>query len=512
MLLVLGLFIFFISVALEALLFYESKLWKKHRHYVVSIAGFLGLSLAILTPILPLIIGFALWITSIYRFVNHGRIYISRLPSKHLHSIAMQTFAVTSAMQALTLILYVIFLFSGIQFSPDDLLGVLLLSSACTGLVILISTVANLFSSKPIANNHLTDNELPTVTIAIPARNETPKLTSCLESIVASDYPKLEILVLDDNSQDKTAEVIKSFALQGVRFIKGDVLRGTWLAKNKAYETLFQQASGDIVFYMGVDVRLHPNSVRRLVEQFLTRNANMMTILPKRTKSGFVAAFIQPMRYWWEIAVPQFMLRRPPALSTSWMVSRQSLIDIDGFKTYKRSIVPEEHLARYFCSTKSYVFIRTTKDMLVTTHKDFSRQWDTQVRTRYPHAHRRPENVLLQSLALLLLIITPFIALPILLFGLDLYWIYNLALFVAICSLLLSHLAISIITNPAAGFLAPLNFPIAVLLDIIALHVSMYKYEFSYVKWKGRDIAPKKLEVIPHLPDLEITLGSEKTH
>ena len=76
----------------------------------------------------------------------------------------------------------------------------------------------------------------------------------------------------------------------------------------------------------------------------------------------------------------------------------------------------------------------------------------------------------------------------------------------------MSHLAISIITNPIAGIFAPINFPVAIALDILALHESLYKYEFSKVIWKGRDIAPKKLKVIAKLPDLEPTPNLENTH
>lgn len=48
---------------------------------------------------------------------------------------------------------------------------------------------------------------LPTVTIAIPARNETEALAECLEQWIASTYPKLEILVLDDCSRTKRAQL-----------------------------------------------------------------------------------------------------------------------------------------------------------------------------------------------------------------------------------------------------------------------------------------------------------------
>ena len=132
MIIVFGLFVFFVSVALEALLYFESKFWNKRKNYIISIAGILGLSLSILTPYLPLLFISALWIVSIYRLINQGRIYVSRLPSIHLHSISMRTFAVTSAIQALILVVYILTEITGFSMSMNDMLGFILLSSSVT--------------------------------------------------------------------------------------------------------------------------------------------------------------------------------------------------------------------------------------------------------------------------------------------------------------------------------------------------------------------------------------------
>ena len=68
------------------------------------------------------------------------------------------------------------------------------------------------------------EDELPTVSVCIPARNEMHALEQCLEYILASDYGKLEVLVLDDSSSDQTPHIIRSFAHAGVRFIPGSPL------------------------------------------------------------------------------------------------------------------------------------------------------------------------------------------------------------------------------------------------------------------------------------------------
>ena len=107
--------------------------------------------------------------------------------------------------------------------------------------------------------------DTPTVSLCIPARNETHALADCLSSAVASDYPKLEIIVLDDCSQDKTSQIIRSFAHDGVRFISGEVPSDGWLGKNNAYQALATQAKGEYLVFMSVDTRVEKKSISQLI-------------------------------------------------------------------------------------------------------------------------------------------------------------------------------------------------------------------------------------------------------
>lgn len=475
---------------------------------ILAVANGLLLCYLIMTVSWP--IGLLFTFVYVYRFVNIVRCVSGRLPSLHITSVTLRTSVVLTSVQSV--IIFTMFLLT--QFSLNVPYNVVMFSiaavSAICALFIAVATLINIVKSRPNKSVSLSEQEYPTVTIAIAARNETPQLFDCLQSVVASDYPKLEVLVFDDNSQDTTAEIIKSFAQDGVRFIPWEYGNSDWLAKNKAYQILFNHASGEILFYIGVDVRLASDTIRNAVSQLFSRNVKMMSIAPKRIKSGFVAIFIQPMRYWWELAFPSIVRNRPPALSTAWLIYAKELRSYGGFDAFKKSITPEEHFARRAAANNTYAFVRATSQLFISTQKTFASQWDTQVRTRYPHAHRRPETAMLQTLLLSVFILLPFIVLP-LLFIVETSNYFITLTAASVSLLLLSHVLISYVTNPLAAIFAPINFPIAIALDIVALHVSMYKYEFSKVLWKGRDIAPKKLHVIPKLPDISVTPSSENT-
>src|SRR5215475_284260 len=60
-------------------------------------------------------------------------------------------------------------------------------------------------------NRHATRNaDSPLVSILVPARDEEPRLPRCLDSLLAQDYANLEIIVLDDHSSDRTAEIAQA--------------------------------------------------------------------------------------------------------------------------------------------------------------------------------------------------------------------------------------------------------------------------------------------------------------
>jgi glycosyltransferase involved in cell wall biosynthesis len=439
---------------------------------------------------------------SIYQVINILKIVENRVNEKYLFSAAKKTFAYLTLAQLLILVIWVLFELDMFTISVFDLL-------ACCGVIILFlsiilaaNTLKNIYSTKGKQNKVLGEYSLPTLTLAIAARNEDKALVECLEAAVASNYSKLEILVYDDCSQDKTPQLIRDFAQKGVRFVKGHTEEDGWLSKNKAYQVLLDQASGDFVMYMGVDVSLGQDTIRKVVEFVADEKLSMISIMPKRTKSGLAAAFIQPMRYWWELAMPRWILRRPPVLSTCWVINKKVLIEMGGFKSVKRAIIPEEHIAYAQSKIGKYRFIRNSADIGITTEKDFSSQWSTAVRTRYPQLHRRPELVALRSLIMLTVLLSPFAYVLFSIISNNYHWLNFAIAFSSLALLTLSNVLISLVTNPAATIMALLNFPINVIIELIALHISMYRYEFAEVIWKGRNVSNVAMHVYNRLPKI----------
>lgn len=351
----------------------------------------------------------------------------------------------------------------------------------------------------PKPTRTFTDAELPALTVAIPARNETDDLERCLRSLLTSTYPKLEIIVLDDCSQNKrTPEIIRSFAHEGIRFIAGEEPPAGWLAKNYAYEQLAKAANGDLLLFCGVDVRFEPGSLDALVRIMLQKHRAMISILPRdeepRTRS-LPPWFMQPNRYAWELSLPRRLMKRPPVLSTCWLITREALEAAGGFDAVRRKGVPESYFARTAATEAGYSFLQADPDIGISSRKTPDEQRATAIRTRYLQLHRRPEMTALISFSELgVLVLPPILAVVSLITG---QW-FTAAL--AGTAFILNCVVYSRVFNLAyrrSRLKGIWLLPVAASYDIGLLNYSMWKYEFSEVIWKGRNVCIPLMRIVP---------------
>ncbi len=436
---------------------------------------------------------------SAYRIINLLRLVKGQTEPKYLSKVARQTSYWLIGCQ-------LIVLGAARLAIPAETwiygLAVLQLSAA---FVLSASTRRHLRTTRPPATtSQLTAHDLPALTVAIPARNESQDLTACLQSLVASDYRKLEILVLDDCSQNKrTADIIRSFAHTGVRFIAGQVPPGHWLAKNYAYQQLAEAANGEVLLFCGVDTRFQPQSLSLIVESLLTKKKSVISFIPRNalSASNLGSLFVQPSRYAWELALPRRWLNRPPVLSTCWLITKETLKSAGGFQAVARNISPESYFARYVLKKDGYSFLQSDPAIGLSSTKTFDEQRATAVRTRYPQLHRRPELAALLSLTEFATLVAPYVLLIV--SAANHQWL--LAGISLLASLELTSFYGRIVQLTYRKFLLRgLGLlPFAALYDIGLLNYSMWQYEFNEVIWKGRNICLPVMRITASLPKLE---------
>lgn len=113
---------------------------------------------------------------------------------------------------------------------------------------------------------------LPTVTMLIPAYNEADVIRGKLENTTQIDYPNLEVLVINDGSDDGTKDIILEFANKGITLVDQPQRSGKMTAVN----TGFAKAKGDIVVLSDASPDYAPDSIRILVQSFADTNVGVV--------------------------------------------------------------------------------------------------------------------------------------------------------------------------------------------------------------------------------------------
>ncbi len=344
------------------------------------------------------------------------------------------------------------------------------------------------FRVRQFISSASTIKDLPSVSVCIPARNEKHAMTQCLEKVLASTYPKLEIIVLDDSSKDDTSVLIKSFAHAGVRFVEGTRLPHGWLGKNHALDGLLKEASGSLIFYMDVDTLVEPDTIGQLVAYAKLEQAAMVSVLPFRADGWRWSVLFSTLRYFRELIMHR---RKSPAVSgNAWLIDRHILEnELQGFKECKQYIQPEAYFARRLAVNDKYRFLISTPMLGVNYEKKWRSQIETGMRLSFPIFGGRIVTNLLALLAVAIISLPLVITLN----GLFTEWSYihafafwQLSVFAAIYGLFLSGVW------GRGWWIGMLLWPVILVQEWIVMFASLIRYATGTVTWKGRPVATTK--------------------
>ncbi|MDB5180199.1 MAG: hypothetical protein JWN12_831 [Candidatus Saccharibacteria bacterium] len=344
------------------------------------------------------------------------------------------------------------------------------------------------FKMKALLTGVRTKDSLPSVTVCIPARNETHAMTDSLQRVIASTYPKLEIIVLDDLSGDDTSALIKAFAHEGIRFVEGSKLPEGWLGKNHALQGLLEQASGTYVLFMDVDTRLSPESIEQLIAYTLQEDALMVSILPRREDTPRASAFFSPLRYFWEIMFHRKSF--PATASGAWLIHRQTLLDRwQGFTQFKDAIQPESRMSADLMASGRYRFLIGTEMLGISYEKKWRSQIGTSIRLLFPLLGGKVVNIIIAALDLLIVSAPLFVILS----GLFVGWGINQAIG-GVFYLMFTGLYAFYLRKVwrKAWLIGGFLWSYAVVQECVLAILSAIRYSQKAVTWKGRLVkAPK---------------------
>ncbi|MDB4917361.1 MAG: hypothetical protein JWM95_5005 [Gemmatimonadetes bacterium] len=136
----------------------------------------------------------------------------------------------------------------------------------------------------------------PPVSIVVPARNEAHNIERCIRSILASGYPRLEIIAVDDHSTDGTGVILAALAAEDARLrvIVPAPLPAGWFGKQWACTAGFEVSHGDIVGFVDADTQQAADLVPRIVNAMSARHADLLSVGGTQELVGFWEKLVQP--------------------------------------------------------------------------------------------------------------------------------------------------------------------------------------------------------------------------
>jgi glycosyltransferase involved in cell wall biosynthesis len=154
-----------------------------------------------------------------------------------------------------------------------------------------------------------TPESQPLVSVIVPARNEGREIERCLRSLIAQDYSHLEIIAVNDRSEDATGAIMDKLAGESsrLRVIHIHALPERWLGKTHAMWLAASQAKGEWLLFTDGDIVFHPETIRRSVtyaqrssgEHFvLYPSIELHTVGERMMIAFFAAMFIVTNRPW----------------------------------------------------------------------------------------------------------------------------------------------------------------------------------------------------------------------
>jgi chlorobactene glucosyltransferase len=201
-------------------------------------------------------------------------------------------------------------------------------------------------------------DDSPLVSVIIPARNEARNIERCLRTVLASGYPELQVIVVDDQSTDATSEIATAIQRGDPRvlvFTTPQLPRG-WFGKQWACWTGASKARGDILCFTDADTTHGPELLTRSVNAMLARDADLFTVMGKQEMVTIWEKLIQPqiftmLNFWY--GGPESVTRsrrtwRKIANGQFLMTSRAAYDDAGGHEAVRGGVAEDLMLAQLY--------------------------------------------------------------------------------------------------------------------------------------------------------------------
>lgn len=224
----------------------------------------------------------------------------------------------------------------------------------------------------------------PLVSVIVPARNEERNIGRCAQGLIQQRYPNLEIIFVDDDSTDATADILANHARtdRRVRVVQTQPRPADWNGKQWACDTGAQKAVGEWLCFMDADTYAEPDLIERALAFAVDKQLGMLSLQPWYEMVGLWERIILPA------ALTHLFLIFPPnwvndpnrktviANGQFLLIPRSTYALIDGHRGVRNRMMDDFSLAENVQTAGQRVFIVDGADVMrVRMYRSLKEMW-----------------------------------------------------------------------------------------------------------------------------------------
>jgi len=342
----------------------------------------------------------------------------------------------------------------------------------------------------------------PLVSVLVPARNEERNIGRCVRSLLDQDYPRLEVLVLDDDSNDGTAAIVEELAQRDsrLRLLRGQPLPPDWHGKAYACYQLARAARGEWLLFTDADTEHTPRCVSATLQMAQQEKADLLSLFPELIAGSWGEQLMLPIIPFALLAglpLPFVHHRSLPraaiALGPFMLFSRRGYWHCEGHVAVRTNIVDDLGLALQVKAVGGRLILADGTDLVrARMYRGFRELWQGLSKSAFAALHYSWLALAAASCAGGAIFIGPFVFLALGLWRGETGQVWVESPLMQIALIWAASLAVArrFRMSYAMAFLRPLTMALALM---IAVHSAWCTHWGQGTEWKGRRYQPKLL-------------------
>ncbi len=235
----------------------------------------------------------------------------------------------------------------------------------------------------------------PKVSIILAARNEEQRLSMALESLMKLDYPDYQIILVDDDSTDRTGAIADDWAKRPesggrLKVIHNHELPPGWTGKVHALNLAAKTAAGEWILATDADVVFHPALLRLALGCALEQRVDLLSLIPEFEPGSFADKAVLPsFSLLLGTMYPLRLVNHPKfpralAAGAFILMRREDLEVLGGYERLRSTVIEDLRVAELFKRNGRRICLASTRGLFRTrTYRSWRQLWEGLSRTAF---------------------------------------------------------------------------------------------------------------------------------